>query len=178
MDNEYIDGLVGAEFENEQQENEFFRNLIERYHGNTHFLELLKRVQRMRQKNRAQLKQKNEAAHIEHLRRMQEMERKQNAHTQRILDKAVEALSPPIIVASNKGDDSDIRTIILANMSCIDDVDKRGNTALHLAASRNALSTVKMLLLYGANTHIKNKEGKLAVDVSGWSELTECILNV
>ncbi len=48
----------------------------------------------------------------------------------------------------------------------INQVDNAGNTALHLACQKNNISGVKFLLLLGADTKIKNKEGKTPFSVS------------
>jgi ankyrin repeat protein len=42
--------------------------------------------------------------------------------------------------------------------------DNNGNTPLHVAAARGDTKSLKLLLQYGANIHIKNKKGKTALD--------------
>lgn len=77
-------------------------------------------------------------------------------------DKADKNEVTPLIIASMNGSLNALR-VLLENGAEIDHQDIRGNTALHNALSlsnKNSIEMVKMLVHYGANTHIENKYGK------------------
>jgi hypothetical protein len=181
--NQFIYDIVGMDFDTEQQEDEYFRNTIKSYRdkGGIYILGLVEDAQRIKQDNREYIRQKKEAEHMQQFPYRRKQRSHELARQQRLLVEAAEArypTPPNIIVASNKCNEHDILSIILADKYCINDVDRSGNTALHLAASRNDLSIVKMLLFYGANTSIANNAGKLAADMAGWCDVIQCIRNV
>lgn len=62
----------------------------------------------------------------------------------------------------------------------LDAVDTNGNTALHRAVQADKLAAVKMLLDAGANRTIKNKDGKMAVDLCNtheWASVIEVAIS-
>jgi len=53
-----------------------------------------------------------------------------------------------------------------------------GDTALHLACSKGALTVVRILVKNGANTNIENVNGQTPLDVArgaGNSEMIDCL---
>lgn len=64
---------------------------------------------------------------------------------------------------------SDIKNLKLYLPSIIIDIDnknKDGNTALHIAAEKNSMKMCKLLVKYGASKDIKNRDNKIPAELA------------
>jgi ankyrin repeat protein len=72
----------------------------------------------------------------------------------------------PLHFACYFGDEKSVNQIVNQNKQEIDEVSKDGYTPLFIAVANNYYNIVKILINNGANKNIKNKEGKLPIDIA------------
>jgi hypothetical protein len=70
----------------------------------------------------------------------------------------------------------DIVTTLLVYGANIYEIDKDGNTALHIAVKYSYLDIVIILLNENCDSHIKNKEGQTAVDIASTEEIKSILM--
>ncbi|MBA4696282.1 MAG: ankyrin repeat domain-containing protein [Legionella sp.] len=75
--------------------------------------------------------------------------------------------APSAKMGITPSDEGPIATVIeaLVKKSNVNCQDEEGNTPLHIAVMRGDLACVELLLLTGADTQIKNKQGKIAQEL-------------
>lgn len=71
----------------------------------------------------------------------------------------------PFLSAAAAGDEEKLKGFLSDKSLKTDEVDKDGNTALHLAVMNNKYPTAKLLLEKGFSLDIKNKDGKTPLDI-------------
>lgn len=114
------------------------------------------------EKSRQSLHHASEHGHLDIVKKLLES----NAH----IDHADDRGQTPLIIASEQGNVEIVGELLLKSAK-LDKQDKEGNTALmkifgsHLTVDQQ-LAVAKRLVDYGANLHLKNDDGKTALEIA------------